>query len=546
MTIRVYKDVYGGYYLHYTPNLNTDKLGNTPFLNIVGRYSYDVRLFGDEMNNTLAGLRRVPFEELTPIAREQLIAGLRGEPLNACYDAVRAYQRRRAARTAAFATRNPRQSLAIYPELGEVVRAYVNALQKLDAGKMSRQEFHIAADCFVGEMNAFDLPRALASKIIGKIDADYEPRDGGVVYCHCGHFERDSLTTLTARGRAYCGACADEQLRWVESRGEYAHRDDVYYWDSDEEYHYEPEPDDDDDGDSDGLAAWGASTAALNHDRSFRSAPLGDFIMGIELEVESNDADDRPDHVEACDAYFNSTALGRYAMFKQDGSLDEDRGFEIVTAARRLPDHLQMFSAWRPRGMTAWDNGACGMHVHIDSRAFTALTLGKLLLFVNTPANAEFIRKIAGRHPDRDEQAMHYARALHQDFVAAPNKALKGDNTSRYYMVNLTNLTHAEARRLSVENLERSCKGDYSTVELRLFRASLSKARLLAQLEFAHAAVMFCRTASWQKLTGPAFLAWLGETRGMYPALAKWFSITPRTRQGESGREVLPAQPVEV
>jgi hypothetical protein len=545
MTIRVYTDVCGGYYLHYTPNLNADKLGDKPFLNIVGRYSYDVRLFGDEMNNTLAGLRRVPLEELTPVAREQLIAGLRGESLSACYDAVHAYQHRRAVRAVAFATRKTREVYTDYAELGVVVRAYVNDLRRYDAGKMAFSAFHVAADYFVDAMNDFELPRVLASRIMDKINTDYEVSDGAV-YCHCGHFDLEERTTTTGRGRAYCGNCTDEHLVWVESAGEHAHRDDVYRWESDNEYHYEPEPYDDDDDSSSGLATWGSSTAALSHDRSFRSAPLGDFIMGVELEVESNDSDDRSEHVEACDSYFNSTALGHYAMFKEDGSLSETRGFEIVTAARRLPDHLQMFSAWRPRGMTAWDNGHCGMHVHIDSRAFTALTLGKLLLFINTPANAEFIRKIAGRHPDRDEQAQHYARALHQDYVAAPNKALKGDNTSRYYMVNLTNLTHAEARRLSVENLERACKGDYSTVELRLFRASLSKARLLAQLEFAHAAVMFCRTASWQKLTGAAFLAWLGETRGMYPALAKWFSITPRTRQGESGREVLTAQPAEV
>ena len=61
--------------------------------------------------------------------------------------------------------------------------------------------------------------------------------------------------------------------------------------------------------------------------------------------------------------------------------------------------------------------------------------------------------------------------------------------------------------------------------ELRIFRASLKKERLLAQIEFTHASVMFCRVASWRDLNGTSFVKWLKTVAGQYPALVKWYGV---------------------
>jgi hypothetical protein len=211
-------------------------------------------------------------------------------------------------------------------------------------------------------------------------------------------------------------------------------------------------------------------------------------------------------------------------MFKRDGSLDDSRGFEIVTAARRLADHIEAFKKWQPYdGLRSWDAGCCGMHVHIDSRAFTALTLGKLLQFYNDPANERFIRSIAGRHPDTDSQAKTYAARLDCE-RPNPARIKKGAGSSRYKIVNLTNLTASEQKRLGVD-VCRDSKGSYSTVEIRVFRGSLKKERLLAQIEFAHASVVFCRVAGMHELNGPSFITWLGSVAGQYKNLARWFGV---------------------
>jgi len=164
------------------------------------------------------------------------------------------------------------------------------------------------------------------------------------------------------------------------------------------------------------------------------------------------------------------------------------------------------------------------MYVHIDSRAFTQLTVGKFLMFINSSGNVDFIRKIAGRHPSVDDQARSYCAAEHQSILANPKTAVKGKSGERYRMVNMCNLGSREAKRLGL-SMDNSYNGKYNTVELRIFRASLKKERLLAQIEFTHASVMFCRVASWRDLNGTSFVKWLKTVAGQYPALTKWYGV---------------------
>ena len=168
------------------------------------------------------------------------------------------------------------------------------------------------------------------------------------------------------------------------------------------------------------------------------------------------------------------------------------------------------------------------MHVHVDSRAFTALSLGRFMQLYNDPDNDVFIKAIAGRHPGDDKDAENYAAAVSVDNDGRsgvnPAIATKKAGKTRYEMVNLTNLTKGEADRLKLKVL-RDCKGGYSTVEVRVFKATTKRARLLAQIEFVHATVIYCRTAGNHELNGRAFLKWLATTAGQYKYLARWFDV---------------------
>jgi hypothetical protein len=151
--------------------------------------------------------------------------------------------------------------------------------------------------------------------------------------------------------------------------------------------------------------------------------------------------------------------------------------------------------------------------------------LGKFIVFINDVKNADFIRKIAGRHPHIDHQAQTYCAAEGQEVIENPAKALKGKSGNRYYMVNTTCLRRPEADRLGVRYVG---ERNFNTIELRIFRATLKKERLLAQIEFTHAVVMFCRVASMRDLNGVSFIKWLKTTDNRYPHLSDWYGIRRR------------------
>ena len=352
----------------------------------------------------------------------------------------------------------------------------------------------------------------------------------GITLASCGHMELDEDLHDVADGNGRlrdtaCNSCYEDSdvVVYCVDDGNHHWRDNVYYWDSDDEYHLREEEDDESDSDDDPNRRldYGVDVMRfLCKDMSFKSSAHGDFHMGIELETAAKDYDTL--HSKVIEV---RRELGEeYLVCKYDGSVGE-YSLEWVTRPTSLKDHIEKLGGWQSTtGLVAWNNRACGMHVHIDSQAFTALTLGKMIQFYNSEANTDFIRAIAGRHPRRDNQAEEYAALDSSSVLASPKAALKGKDPSRYRMINCENLSYSESKRLGLD----SRHGESNTVEIRIFRASLKKERLLAQVEFAHAVVMFCRVTSYRDLTQASFLKWLKVSAGLYPNLAKWFNINHR------------------
>jgi len=350
--------------------------------------------------------------------------------------------------------------------------------------------------------------------------------DLGIVHCDCGHYE-DENNTHDVRNDTWCDSCFDDDAVYCEDNGEYWPRDDCYYSETRDAYYTYDRDSEDDGGDDDyeedrnqPIMSYSTNVLhVLDNPSGITSSHFGEFTMGIELEMTSGD-NSTNESAESVRSRLGSS----YCIIKSDGSLPHN-GFEVVTTPQGLAKHIEVFKAWEiDPAYRAWNTGKCGMHVHIDSRAFTQLTVGKFLMFINSSGNVDFIRKIAGRHPSVDDQARSYCAAEHQSILANPKKAVKGKSGERYRMVNMCNLGSREAKRLGL-SMDNSYNGKYNTVELRIFRASLKKERLLAQIEFTHASVMFCRVASWRDLNGTSFVKWLKTVAGQYPALVKWYGV---------------------
>ena len=188
---------------------------------------------------------------------------------------------------------------------------------------------------------------------------------------------------------------------------------------------------------------------------------------------------------------------GRYVL-EHDGSLNET-GVELVTCPYTLDFHQKQFGwdklleAVRPIAQSGKGTRACGMHVHVNRKALSALTLGKMLVFINATKNSRLVVKVAQR--DSDRWAERYEKKITQG---------KDRNSDKYQAMHLS---------------ER-------TVEFRIFRGNLRPERVLKNIEFVHSVVIYCKGASIQELDKPeGYYAWLFKHRGTYRNLVKFLGI---------------------
>ena len=418
---------------------------------------------------------------------------------------------------------------ALYKDLGAVVR---KAIKDSDTGALATYIVDIVGD---------DLRHSVFRKIQELLDSNHN-LDIGVTLTDCDHYVlNEDVIHIGRLGRGTaCENCHYDNVVHCEDGGYEDWRDNLYYHERDDLYYsYEEEEDDYDSDDNENepnqLMSYSTNVLdILEPDHSIASSTHGDFLMGIELEMCTRDMS-----VNSAVQDVRARLGEEYCIVKSDGSLPEN-GMEIVSAPRGLAEHVKRFTAWDiDSDYRAWNTGKCGMHIHVHSKAFTGLTLGKFLMLVNSDENALFIKQIAGRHPLYDSQARDYCASEQQEILDNPMHAIKGKYSSRYRMVNCENLTRSERDRLG---LTCDIGKSFNTIELRIFRASLKKTRLLAQIEFTHALVMFCRVASWRdlnqtefkewhenrELKQPSFIKWLKNTNNQYPNLCDWYGIRRR------------------
>lgn len=187
---------------------------------------------------------------------------------------------------------------------------------------------------------------------------------------------------------------------------------------------------------------------------------------------------------------------GRYILAR-DGSLNAT-GVELITSPYTLEFHQAKFG-WPALletvagiGMSGKGTDRCGMHVHCNRQAISALTLGKMLVFANSLDNKLLIERVAQRDSS-------FARKSPKKVI--DGKRLRGDQ--KYDALNITQ----------------------ETIEFRIFRGNLRPERVLKNIEFCHAVITYCQTASIPACqTSNDFIAWLGKNRGPYKNLVKFLA----------------------
>lgn len=229
------------------------------------------------------------------------------------------------------------------------------------------------------------------------------------------------------------------------------------------------------------------------------------LVFGIELEMEARD------DIESVLSEL-SAPVGNQYIVKEDGSLSN--GCELVSMPMSLEAHRLhnwgsiLTDSLRSVARSA-NTSTCGFHVHINRAALKPLTVGKMLVMVNSPdpLMTEFLELVAQR------SAGHWCQK-------SPKKLSDGRamHSAHYDILGLTS------------------KG---TCELRMFKGNLIPDRVYKNLEFCHALVRFCEKTSGKYVENAGvFMAWLLKNKADYPALtaylsarkyAPWLALT-RTR----------------
>ena len=392
-------------------------------------------------------------------------------------------------------------------------------------GQLVRQHLARDIECqeIVDWLNDHCPDAAILERIAHCLD---EPVIEGV----CGHFLIEDDGYPYRDGGQVCHDCVDDGKYFFPEDGSaywaaddvYQHNDGYYYtYPEDDGEGWDADQNDYNDEDTRGMCSYNCDVTAELGGASFASTATGPFTIGVELEVHAR----RGQRGALVDTI--TAQQGQQIICKHDGSLDEFRGVELVTRPMAYPAAVTLFKTLAfPQGTVAWNALRCGMHVHIDSRAFTRLSAAKFLAFWNEPLNAGFIRQVAGRHPRFDAQAREYAAA-----AGVPNtgsvlaKAKHHDHgAERYRIVNLLNLSRPERLRLGLTVTPEPYR-PFSTLELRIFRASLRKERLLAQIELAAASVYFSRDTSLRATGADEFEDWLRGNTALFPHLASFLGL---------------------
>ena len=228
--------------------------------------------------------------------------------------------------------------------------------------------------------------------------------------------------------------------------------------------------------------------------------------MGFELEVESCKDTSRYDGAQMA-----QDTLDNHAYMKSDASLID--GFEIVTHPHTLAYYQQDFewevlSKLRKGGFRSWDTTSCGLHVHVSRTAFGGEicydTSARDILRMQAH-QLRFMKLIY----DNERQVSRIA-GRSSSYASFSDKGRLVPKVKH----NVSERGHFSA--VNVEN--------YATLEIRVFKGSLRKERILSALEFVSASVEYTRnlkvTGTNTALSWLRFTAYVSQEATTYPNLA--------------------------
>ena len=218
-------------------------------------------------------------------------------------------------------------------------------------------------------------------------------------------------------------------------------------------------------------------------------------LYGVELEF--NDVGATDVFRRRLASYQRSRGLD-FFFCKYDGSLRD--GVEVVTHPFSSAWFRSNREHFRNLLTIAYESGAkvgsrAGLHVHVSRKGLKERTKACLFHFVNESANRSLVARVAGREPG---QAFGYYPG--DTLLSREGVARMENKTGKYEAVNFK---HAD------------------TIEIRIFKSTTKTANLYARVQFAFAAVAFCRATPAVDCTATKFREFVASQSERYDALCE-------------------------
>lgn len=249
------------------------------------------------------------------------------------------------------------------------------------------------------------------------------------------------------------------------------------------------------------------------HSYSYRPSPYffgkGQYYLGFELEVEARNES------RYAGAEIAQDSLGSHAYMKDDGSLND--GFEIVTHPHTLEAYKTDFN-WefipqlKRSGFRSWNTETCGLHVHVSRTAF-----GTGVAQWNSPDRDQIILR-------KQAHELRFMKLIYDNQRQVERIAGRSGNHFATFedkgrLVSKLKYGNQSSGRYSAINTEND-----ATLEVRVFKGSLRKERVMSALEFVAASVEYTRdlkvTSKNQALSWLCFTAYVSANMETYPNLA--------------------------
>jgi hypothetical protein len=336
--------------------------------------------------------------------------------------------------------------------------------------------------------------------------------------------------TIKIEGEYYCGSCAntywqendDSDYFECNSCESYTHYDNSGWFDG-ERYCEDCIDSNVYDCGNCGESQWDGNghdceddeDESLIHSYSYRPSPYffgeGKYHFGFELEVEAR----RNNRYDGASIVQN--ALGGRAYLKDDGSISD--GFEIVTHPHTLENYHKEFN-WsvlerlQSDGYRSWNTTTCGLHVHVSRTAF-----GDGNPWSYNVRGADRSRLLL----KRQSHELRFMKLIYDNQRQVERIAGRSNNSYATFqdkgnLVRKVKMGYQTSGRYSAINTEND-----DTIEIRVFKGSLRKERVLSAIEFVHACVEYTRdikvtsknhALSWLKFTG-----YVANNAELYPNL---------------------------